>query len=975
MLPYVRPASSWLLASLILLSFVVMAGKEVAQEPQPRVPQKYVGKWVGEAGKGEALTREETGAAVVITDFGHTVERFEFTVDAQGAVTGSGMATYRYKAMSAANALAANSAAASELVGQTQRMEFQIAGTMSRHGKLQLKATPARELALINASERTTMPAWDVLGGLVVQVDAEGDRLVADAFGVTVVNGKTTKIAWRAKAQGTVPFDGNGKLPAPGPQGQIPKVYVGWWKGSGRELSKRQTKIGRTDALVDMGALIDQFEIEVADTGKVKGTGKATYWFDVSSDAKIMMAARAPYSHLAGNTEQVDFDITGTMSAEGKLKLIAAPKRDLTLINGGNRSAMGSWNVFGGIEGTVQPGGQELAVKATGTVDALKMKIDWKARKPAYQVVVEIKGVVKKNGVDVPTNYEDWLPQAGNDELRPANYVSVHAHLLTWDGRAVQDGIVKKFTFELLDVSTEPGVCLNHPPHDKAKDNPDLQFDQARNNAEGVNVLSPSKAEKQGALTEAKAFVSSYDWGAYGSVKVTAELEDNQGKIVGVLKDPPHSEKILLPKRQPNSVIADKWKADNQVQANTVDKDDVDEKPKGDGGVGDGFTLYEEYRGFYASADPPDPAQASGPQDHHLRTDPHKKDLFVLDEANLWEIQKGMLLFQRITELAVHQLGTDEMYPVKDQKKFAPMFNVVNFNHKTAHRDDRPGVPGQHGVRIVVPTDDNNGEQDLGGASGAAVPVDKSTADSRHGTPKKFKHVVLDPSTRTMVVNWGMFYNEPTNLENYLAALVAHELCHTVGVWHHGEATGFYELWWRREDGTLRAMPVSDEKARRISGMSSRSLESLLSISDGHDLTVWKWDGRTQYPPTHSKFNTPWLVYVSTLHSDHSGSHECVMTYDRANAFASKEGDGSFSAEQNQWKINNPHTLMRRIRFLWRPNFAQDLCTGISGDSLYGTADPAPMTSQGAPLGPSPRGNCKGQIRVNDYDNAALRGH
>jgi hypothetical protein len=58
------------------------------------VPAQLVGKWRGLAGTGEAKSVEQVRTATVTKDFGHLVDEFEFEVAEDGAITGSGKATY-----------------------------------------------------------------------------------------------------------------------------------------------------------------------------------------------------------------------------------------------------------------------------------------------------------------------------------------------------------------------------------------------------------------------------------------------------------------------------------------------------------------------------------------------------------------------------------------------------------------------------------------------------------------------------------------------------------------------------------------------------------------------------------------------------------------------------------------------------------------------------------------------------------------
>src|SRR6185295_18202278 len=88
--------------------------------------------------------------------------------------------------------------------------------------------------------------------------------------------------------------------------------------------------------------------------------------------------------------------------------------------------------------------------------------------------------------------------------------------------------------------------------------------------------------------------LSSFDFGAYGELKVTARV--NGQDIVGYWKKDPDKRRqpLLLPKRKPESHIADKWKEDNGA-TDLEDDDDSEGDPVGDEHRGDGLTLYEEY--------------------------------------------------------------------------------------------------------------------------------------------------------------------------------------------------------------------------------------------------------------------------------------------------------------------------------------------------------------------------------------------
>jgi hypothetical protein len=868
------------LTSAILWSPLLVPAAAPSQEPRPPIPSRFVGKWIGESGMGESFTRRQTGTAAVITEFGHTIDRFEFDVAADGRVTGSGTATYRFSAQASANLIAAGISLSSELAGKTQKVDFTIKGTMSRYGRLQLDATPSQQLTLINAGQRQAMPAWNVFGGIDAEVELSGNRLMADAFGVTVIAGKTTKIAWRAKTQATFDEVRRPKLPQPEPDGKIPKAYVGRWKGSGKGYGKRPSKIGRADVLVDMGAVLDHFFFDVSPDGNVKGRGTANYWFDVSADARLILARQAPFAHLDGNVEEIDFDIGGTMSADGKLSLSSKPTRELQLINNGKPGPMGAWNVFGGIEGAVRPSGQELLVKAAGTLDALKMKFDWKAKKTEFQIEVELKGTVKPRNVTMETTYERWYPQGDKDEKTPANDLNVRATLLTWDGRPVADGLVKKFTFELIDVSTVPGVCMNWPPKDKATRDPDLRFDKDRNFLM-VNVVGPNgdTAEVEGSMTKADAVISSYDWGGYGYLKVTAELHDNRGEIVGYLKGDPNLIKIPIPKRRPNSKVAD-YARQRMNAGDLPDDDDNENEPVGNGFKGDGLTLYEEYRGFYEDR-------------KHVRGDLKKKDLFicVAKPSDLAYFERGIKLFEGLSELKVrYKLRKDELVQYTLEELLAEaragsdaklgMSRVINFNHAdpSLHRVN------QHALVMAKGT------------------LDKHTMGMTFGLgpPKYTSGPVIDAQQLADFAARNPGYGESGLIGLGLAeGTIAHELCHAVGIDHHGtvpinnRSQGDYLVRWvitKKPDDTFTISEWRLEQNRdgTFTIEQGRTPIKVLTENGREVSPAVLWGVASQDSSTGSADRFVFEVPIGAYHGEHSGNAGCIVRYDYAWAYVAK---------------------------------------------------------------------------------------
>ena len=232
--------------------------------------------------------------------------------------------------------------------------------------------------------------------------------------------------------------------------------------------------------------------------------------------------------------------------------------------------------------------------------------------------------------------YDQWVPDGGPDGATPGNELTVHAELIGKGGQPPPQK-VKKFHFELLNTSRQPGNCLNWPTvsvPDPATEPFDFRFDPGRN----PGTVFTSGSLQSIATTAAPSLkescvVSCYDWGAWCELRVSAELTDGR-KVVGHLEGHPTLLQIPLPKRKQGSRIADAWKA-----ARNIDKpDDWDEDatPAGTAVPGDGLTLFEEYRGVFE--------KQTG---KHVSLDPNQMELFVIDPDDLldpvvWKARSGI---------------------------------------------------------------------------------------------------------------------------------------------------------------------------------------------------------------------------------------------------------------------------------------------------------------------------------------------
>lgn len=344
--------------------------------------------------------------------------------------------------------------------------------------------------------------------------------------------------------------------------------------------------------------------------------------------------------------------------------------------------------------------------------------------------------------IDEPDGYANWRPET-TPETEAGSPLSVTARVETANGGTPKIS-VEKFIWELKNTSKEPGVAMNWPLEAK-----DKRFDLELDATGSYFKLSDDKQKMERAVQ--KSFSDSvkvvpYDWGGWSTLQVTAILADGR-RLQGKLKGKPEYD-LRLPKRSADSHIADGWKREHKDGKDDLD----DDKVEGQANNGDGFSLYEEYRGWVVDG-------------QHLEGDPEGKDFFVLNLIG-GDAQTGIDLFASVSQLAVH----DKLRPEEMSEKT----RLMNGNHRQgAHLVD------QHGVWIKTFAS----KSELGGG-GAFTTMNKAGVAGRPGLVNGIG--ILSRS------NEDSDFNKPFNLtaSDMIFAYdraIAHELLHSVGVDHHGE--------------------------------------------------------------------------------------------------------------------------------------------------------------------------------------------
>ena len=449
------------------------------------------------------------------------------------------------------------------------------------------------------------------------------------------------------------------------------------------------------------------------------------------------------------------------------------------------------------------------------------------------------------NDVEVEVTIDDyakWRPQGSiPDSARPGNRLIARGTLRPKGAGRVEDlPRVKAFHFALLDTSREPGVCLNWPMGAKDSDF-DMRLAAAPPFAGQVgdggqrNDVAGSVKDERG-RPYAESAIDSYDFGGRSSLQVVCELADGR-EIVGVMKtDAGDQDLVRLPKMNGPDWIAEVWRKEKNVPALAANADD--EVVAGQKDNGDGFTLYEEYRGWVVSG-------------QHVEGDRERKDFFVLNLIG-GEAQPGIGLFETLSELRVHsRLRRGEM---------AETTRLMNGNHR-----DAPHRVNQHGVWVKTFTRATLGD------TGADTPMTKSGVAGRPGITKGVGILARsDPESA-----FNKAYNLPAQDAMFAYdRAIAHELLHSVGVEHHGpsDSTGY----------SLIFIPpnVPKNKIGRPHYQSGDGTVFTLLTEDGHDLAAATY---VSYAETMGRYRAAMMDMLVALWSHGpAGSTDPVVARQRA---------------------------------------------------------------------------------------------
>jgi len=254
-----------------------------------------------------------------------------------------------------------------------------------------------------------------------------------------------------------------------------------------------------------------------------------------------------------------------------------------------------------------------------------------------------------------------WIPEDKN---------TVEAKM-TWEQQVKPEAI----EWTLYNVSAEPGTNLNSK--DRNEDF-DLTFDTSME-ASGYHISKIDDgfvARKEGNIAVGKesVLVQSLDFGSYGQlsgkIKVNGTWWEAKHEELGIAWLP-------VPWDENNNMIADEWENQIGIYGNNYPPTwDEDPEPASQFSNGDGFTLYEEYRGFTETGNLLSNAANVQVKKQHVRLDPEYKDVFIYDKDNLF---KNHYAPTNAANLNWHYITFDLMQK-KGTLEANPDYRCVNFN-------------------------------------------------------------------------------------------------------------------------------------------------------------------------------------------------------------------------------------------------------------------------------------------------------
>ncbi len=292
---------------------------------------------------------------------------------------------------------------------------------------------------------------------------------------------------------------------------------------------------------------------------------------------------------------------------------------------------------------------------------------------------------------------QDWIPEPGSGTTLQ----------ISWKGKA------ERVRVTLSGISRQPGTCLNSKEEDKDED---LVIEkqgkwEVQKEGEGENLkyiayqVLPKDAPKS-----LKLELKARDYAPFGKLRCEVLLD---GKWRNATQTSTGAIAANVPYDLDGVHIAEAWKKRENAGGLAATWDEA--KVAGQASVGDGLSLYEEYRGLFLGS-------GSG---SHQRLKPREKNLLVVDESGIFDTG----LWKAASGITAHRIPRERTRAGKGGPQAS---RIVNPNSSFAKKGDKYAVV----VTLLPDTKDDgtSGEVNMGVKS----PKDVQFCRVYHGSLKAY---------------------------------------------------------------------------------------------------------------------------------------------------------------------------------------------------------------------------------------------
>lgn len=568
----------------------------------------------------------------------------------------------------------------------------------------------------------------------------------------------------------------------------------------------------------------------------------------------------------------------------------------------------------------------------------------------------------------------DWIPDA-------TQKVNITPSIQFFNGITWEPCLAKRIiTLRLEEVSREPGVCMNYPPVQlqpgaslPAQHPPDLFFMRSDNETKWVlhgftpiNVECPNDIIIPGDNSPANHahYLTAVSKLPVNSLPVIIKVED-YGAVSKLTANIARfkGDTIIIPRDDNDNDIADGAVSSDGVSLDVystyiaVPNSDIDNTPAGPE-TGDGFTNYQEYRGFIRKN-----SNVPGAIRFYFRTNILKKNIFIISNYYLFPLSyfsnTGLQFYRIIDDSKIlYQRGQENLTLIAGFPD-GPATNLhaaeINYNR------GRHSGGAQYGLFL---------EKRIMANLFGICEGDMAAAQSRGRfmTPREtFKVLINVNMCHNRIVN-GIHLNP----SNYERATIAHELGHGINIRHHG-------------DFFMARVIIGAFRVRTIPLPGGGPGATTIQIVSNSSAVIFTGPGN---PPFIERYR---------INGETSGNTNCVMIYDNERGFAGVIGeevffddndDGFHDPTENNIlaysqldedgnqvldDFGNPITLpyyCRSYEYIPLPHtnniIPKQYCTSNEGDfhNAAGGTTPIPAIGGGSPANNATMGNCLVQIRI-----------